>query len=109
MPGMFDDYKYQRMRSALPANDPMHAVLGPLEHRDFVREFTRDGGPLAGLSMAAAIPVYTALKAAGLLKARSPASWDEIFAGYEGLFSGLRDRRKPPQQERPQYASSANN
>ena len=24
----------------------------------------------------------------------SPASWDEIFAGYEGLFSGLANRDK---------------
>lgn len=93
MSGHFDPYYYARMRQMMPRNDSMHAVVGPLEHRDFVREFVNSGGPLAGPSMVPAIPAYTLLKALGLFpQARSPANWDEIFAGYEGLFSGLQDR-----------------
>jgi len=104
-----DPYYYARLRAAMPRNDQMHAVVGPLEHRDFVREFVNSGGLLAAPAMAAAIPVYTALKAAGMFpKSRSPASWDEIFAGYEGLFSGLNDRyaKHAPTQEK--YASLTN-
>ena len=94
MAGMFDPYYYGRMRAAMPERDPMHRVVAPLEHREFVREVVgRD--PYMALPMAGAIPQYTWLKYLGLLPtapSTSPASWDEIFAGYQGLFSGLQDR-----------------
>jgi hypothetical protein len=88
-----DPYFYAKLRDAMARNDPMHAIVGPLEHREFVRDFVNTGGMLSAPSMALGIPAYTALKALGLFpQARSPASWDEIFAGYQGLFSGLQDR-----------------
>ena len=119
MAGMFDPYFYGRMRREMPPSDPMHSVIAPLEHREFVRESVgRD--PRMAAPMAVAIPGYTVGKRMGevaqrhpastmmmpgglpmmMLLARlgllpkentSPASLDEVFAGYEGLFSGLKD------------------
>lgn len=88
---MADPYFYSRMRDALPASDSRHALVGPLEHREFAREATRDNPALAA-PIAAGIPLWTLLKSMGLLKTRSPASVDEMFAGYEGMLSGLKDR-----------------
>ena len=122
MDGMFDPYLYGRMRAAMPERDPMHAIIAPLEHREFVREAV-GLDPRLAVPMAAAIPVATAgtrlgeasrdhpvstaIRPGGLLLPlilqrlglypqanTSPASWDEIFAGYEGLFSGLKDNAK---------------
>jgi hypothetical protein len=129
-----DPYHYAALRRGMMRNDPMQAVAGPLEHREFVQDVV-SGGMLAAPAMAAAIPVYTGAKylderfravgglsnpiahtlysigkAKGMFgRARSPASWDEIFAGYEGLFSGLQDRlaKQPAQQPRVNYASAA--
>src|SRR3990167_1958609 len=92
MPGMLDPYYYSRMRANMPNAYPMHAIVGPLEHREFARDYVKAGGLPAAASVGTAIPIYTLLKALGLLKTRSPASLDEMFAGYEGMFSGLRDR-----------------
>lgn len=90
---MFDPYVYGRMRAAMPEHDPMHKIVAPLEHREFVREVV-GRNPLMAVPMAGAIPQYTWMKLLRLLPKApntSPASWDEIFAGYEGLFSGLND------------------
>jgi len=130
-----DPYHYAALRRGMTRNDPMQAVAGPLEHREFVQDVVSGGGMLAAPAMAAAIPTYTGAKylderfrdsgglanpiahtlysigkAKGLFgKARSPASWDEIFAGYEGLFSGLKDRMAQPAIRKPgvAYASAA--
>ena len=78
----------------MPDADPLHGVIAPLEHREFVREAV-SRNPSMAVPLGLAIPQYTWLKLLGLLpktKSTSPASWDEIFAGYEGLFSGLLDR-----------------
>lgn len=78
-------------------SDPMQAVAGPLEHREFAENFVTDNPALAIPSLAVATPLYTAAKALGVKSARSPASLDEIFAGYEGIGRGiqsLRNRRK---------------
>lgn len=91
--GVLDPYFYGRMRAAMPVNDPMHAVLAPLEHREFVRE-TVGRRPAMAVPMAGAIPVYSLLKLLRMLPRAphtSPASIDEVFAGYEGLFGGLHD------------------
>jgi len=82
-------FHYQQLRAALPPTSPLHAVLGPLEHGQFVEDAVQDN-PLMALPLALAIPAYTAGKATGLIKgARSPASWDEIFAAYGGLKRGM--------------------
>jgi len=109
MPGMFDPYFYGRMRANMPPTDPMHKIVAPLEHREFVEDAVRYGHPLMAPAMAGAIPMWTWLKYLGIIPKgpnTSPASLDEIFAGYEGLFSGLQKRKQPP-QERPNYANTA--
>ena len=94
MPNHFDPYYYSRLRYQMPDADPLHGVIAPLEHREFVREAV-SRNPLMAVPLGLAIPPYTWLKHLGLLpQARSPASWDEMFAGYEGLFSGLLDRER---------------
>jgi hypothetical protein len=90
-----DPYYYSRLRETFPRHDPMQSVVGPLEHKEAMQEIV-GGNPLMAVPYAGGIPVYTALKAAGMFpQARSPASWDEIFAGYEGLLGGLRNRWTP--------------
>lgn len=79
-----DPYQLTRLRDQYSPNDYMQGVLGPMEHKAFVREL-RQNDPLAALSMLFAIPAYSAAKGLGILNARSPASWDEVFAAYEGL------------------------
>jgi hypothetical protein len=98
MPGMLnlDPYFYGRMRANMRPDDPMHSIVAPLEHREFVRDVV-GRNPLMAVPMAAAIPQYTWMKYLGLLPKApntSPASFDEIFAGYEGLFQGLRDKAR---------------
>lgn len=65
-------------------------VMGPMEHRAFAREWTKDMPLIAAPSLAAAIPLYTAAKMAGLLRTRSPASVDEMAEAYRGVGEGLR-------------------
>lgn len=133
---MDDTLHYGLLRQKMPRNDPMQAVIGPLEHREFVRDMVGGAGMLPAASMAAATPAYTAgkyidqkfaeggaagnpllyalyalAKSKGMLgRPRSPASWDEIFAGYQGLFSGLNDRyaKRAAPTEQDQYASATN-
>lgn len=81
-----------RMRNAPGADQQL---LAPAEHRAFAREFAQESPVRAGLSLPFAIPAYTAAKALGLTDARSPASLDEMFAGYHGLAEGMLDRIIP--------------
>lgn len=74
-----------RLRDSPGANQ---AHLGPLEHEAFAREWVKDN-PLAVLSLLPAIPAYTGAKALGLVEGRSPASLEEILAGYRGMWQGL--------------------
>jgi len=88
-PAPGDLFHYLRLRNALPPNSPLHSVLGPLEHGQFVQDAVQ-GNPLSAAPLMFAIPAYTAGKAAGLIPgARSPASWDEIFEAYKGLWRGM--------------------
>ena len=81
-----------RMRRRPGADQGM---LAPFEHRAFAREFAQESPFRAAVSLPFAIPAYTAAKAAGLTGARSPASFDEIFAGYHGLVEGMLNRLVP--------------
>lgn len=88
-------FHYQQLRAALPPDSPLHAVLGPLEHGQFAEDAVRDN-PLMAVPMSLAIPAYTAGKAAGLVRGtRSPASWDEIFEAYKGLWRGMLPQPRP--------------
>ena len=75
------------MRQAAP--QAAQAIIGPYEHQAFAREFAQESPVSAALSLPFAIPAYTAAKALGLEKTRSPASLDEILKGYKGLAQGL--------------------
>jgi hypothetical protein len=77
-----------RMRGQIPASDPKQRDLALLEHQAFAREWVKEN-PLNALSLLFAVPAYTGAKAIGAVKARTPASWDEIGAGYRGIGEGL--------------------
>lgn len=81
---------YYAMRAQYPRGDYMQGILGPMEHAQFAQQWTQDNPYIAAPSLLFAIPAYYAAKKMGLTNSRSPASIDEIFAGYEGLLSGLR-------------------
>lgn len=66
-------------------------LLAPLEHRAYAKEYVTADPWRAVPSLAVAIPAYTALKALGLKKARSPASVNEMVQGYAGIMDGLRE------------------
>jgi len=76
---------------AMRQNAPKDAqsLIGPYEHQAFAREFAQESPISAAISLPFAIPAYTAAKALGLQKTRSPASLDEIIQGYKGLAQGL--------------------
>lgn len=85
---LVEDYRLYKLRQM---GIVAHDVIGPMEHKAFVREAVRDD-PWMAVAMGFAIPAYTALKAMGVFPdARSPASMDEVFAGYEGLYEGVTD------------------
>lgn len=73
------------------ATPEQQRLLGPAEHGAFAREWTQEN-PLAAIPLAVAIPGYSAAKALGLIKSRTPASLDEVKAGYQGVLQGLLGR-----------------
>lgn len=73
----------QREMGILP-----HDITGPREHEEAARNMVKEN-PLMAVALGFAIPAWTAAKALGIMPARSPATADEIFAGYEGLYEGL--------------------
>ena len=85
-----DPYYYYKLRQTLPPDSPLHAVYGPLEHGQAMREqVSRD--PWSAPLFAGAIPVYSGLKALGLTDARSPASMEEMSEAYKGVGRGMLD------------------
>lgn len=87
------------LRRRAPGAD--HELLAPMEHRAFAREWSQEDPLRAGLSLPFAVPAYTAAKAAGLMDARSPASIEEIMAGYHGMFEGLLNALRGAGQSAP--------
>lgn len=109
-----DLYAYWRMRDKLPRDDPRHAVYGPMEHRQFTREAV-ERNPLMAVPLGMFTPIYTAGKALDKVardrgiprpewwknvvgNSRSPASMDEIWAGYHGITEGMLNRLVPSAQ-----------
>jgi hypothetical protein len=80
------DRLYLRRETAAPVQQKDLAVR---EHRAFARQWTKENPLVAVPSLIVAIPAYTAAKATGLIKARSPASLDEVTQAYRGLYEGL--------------------
>lgn len=77
------------LRDRLGPNDPRQAKIAPYEHAAFAREWTQDQPWKAIPSLTFAIPAYTAAKALGIQKARSPASIAEMMMGYRGMGQGI--------------------
>lgn len=78
-----------RMRNELKPDDPRQVELAKYEHQAFAREFVKENPVAATASLLAAIPGYSAGKATGVIKARTPASLDEMAAAYRGIGQGL--------------------
>lgn len=77
------------MRDKLPPDDPRQAEIAKYEHQAFAREWVKENPAVAAASLTAAIPLYTAGKATGLVKSRTPASLDEMKAAFKGIGQGL--------------------
>ena len=91
--GLEDLYNAHRLRGLYPQDQLHQDLLGPEEHKQFVKEVTQQH-PMLGLLLAAGAPLYTALKIAGVnlggtgeMKTSKP-SLDEIFAAYQGFNEG---------------------
>ena len=69
------------------------ARVAPFEHRAYAREYVRDHGIKGAASLAVAIPAYSAAKALGIVKARTPASLEEMKQGFIGVSEGLKRRK----------------
>jgi hypothetical protein len=85
---MKDFAQLRNMRAAYPDNDYMQGVLAPLEHKAYAREKVMEN-PLNFLTMLPAPVAYYMGKKLGLLGARTPASMDQVFAGWHGAMQGL--------------------
>jgi hypothetical protein len=87
--GLYNDdtdlYSADRARNQPGADQ---ATLGPIQHRQFAEATVGDNKAMA-VPLALAIPAYTAAKALGVLKSRSPASMEEMKQGYKGIWRGL--------------------
>ena len=88
-----DLYQAERLRQSQPQDQLTQDLLGPENHRQFVKEVTQRN-PMLGLLLAAGAPFYTALKILGInsggtgeMKTSKP-SLDEIFAAYQGFDEG---------------------
>lgn len=77
------------VRANIPQDKETQAKVAPAEHRAFAREWTKENPMLAVPSLLAAIPLYSIAKATGIIKARSPASVNEVAEGYRGIMEGL--------------------
>lgn len=96
MGGMLGDLSHaelMKLRAAAPSSE--QGMLAPFEHRAFAREWAKEEPVKAGLSLPFAIPAYAAAKALGAQGARTPASLDQLFAGYHGYAEGMLDRVVP--------------
>ena len=63
-------------------------LLAPFEHRAFAREMVKESPVLGSIQMGAAIPAYQLAKLLGLHGGRTAPSFDQLFAGYQGLMEG---------------------
>ena len=81
------DWLKARHLTSDPAEQQAMAVP---EHRAFAREYVAEHPAAAPVMPVAALGYYLGKKA-GLLKGRTPADFDQVFAGVEGTGQGLRD------------------
>jgi hypothetical protein len=80
------------LRNRYPGDPMMQSILAPLEHRAYARELWKVD-PSQAAAMVGLIPAYQGAKAIGAVpksESSTPASLDELFAGFQGLIEGLR-------------------
>jgi hypothetical protein len=80
------------LRQRYPGDAMMQSLLAPLEHRAYARELSKID-PFQAAAMVGLIPAYQGAKALGITprdNTSTPASLDELFAGFQGLIEGLR-------------------
>lgn len=88
--GALDPYYFYKLRSQTPADSPLQAAYGPMEHQQVMQEMVSQNPAMVTPLGQLAIPGYTLGKATGLIPGtRSPASWDEVLQAYKGLWQGL--------------------
>ena len=90
MPMDLSELMHDELLRRRDTSDPLTSdLLAPFEHQAFAREWTKVD-PLAKFALPFAIPGYQLAKLLGLYPSASPASLDQLFAGYTGLAQGLR-------------------
>lgn len=80
------------LRNRYPGDAMMQSLLAPLEHRAYARELSKID-PFQAAAMVGLIPAYQGAKALGVMprdETSTPASLDELFAGFQGLIEGLK-------------------
>jgi hypothetical protein len=77
-----------KLREMLPQAGPAQNLAALAEHQAYARERAAEG-PLQALSVGISIPAYSTAKALGLTGGRSPATWEEVGAGFQGLSEGV--------------------
>ena len=71
--------------------DPMmQEIIAPYEHMAWSREYTKDNPRTGSDVMSLGVPMYQLGKMIGVNRGRTPASMDELFAGYQGISQGSR-------------------
>jgi hypothetical protein len=85
------DLSHEKLYLMRLASDlDINKLLAPFEHRAFAREWVRENPWLAVPSLAFSIPGYQLSKMLRLRGEGTGASLDQLFAGYQGLFEGLK-------------------
>lgn len=95
MAGMLEDLDHAALYNMRSKPGADQGMLAPQEHRAFAREWAQESPVIAGASLPFAIPAYQLAKLLGLQKARTPASLDELFAGYHGYAEGMLSNMVP--------------
>lgn len=81
----FDLIRMMRDRETDPQRQK---ELARLEHQAFARQWVGEN-KLNALSLLPAIPAYQIGKGLGLVRGRTRDPWNQMAAGYRGLWEGL--------------------
>jgi RHS repeat-associated protein len=78
------------------SSNPTDPSMAQAEHYLFARDWTSSTNGLAAISLTPAIPIYTAAKTiadltGNLAADTSKPSFNEIGAGFQGIFDGIKD------------------
>jgi hypothetical protein len=83
------ELKATRDMPQVARNPQFQAAVAPAEHAAWAYDVMREDPTLGPIKNAVGVPAYTLGKLAGVLKGRTPASWDELMAGYYGSNQGF--------------------